>query len=449
MWRQVLRGRNGRLTATACLGEAIYALNVFLVSTATPSVVHDLGGVRFIAWINTLYLVAAIVVGVAAGFLKQKLGTRRVMLLAAACFAAGSLAAAAAPVIAVVLLGRTLQGAGEGAIAACAYALLAEHLPITLIPKAMGAMAMVWAAGALAGPLTSGLLTELVSWRAALLLNLPLIATFAIFVLRSVPERDTAAASERLPATRLALLAAGIMLVAVAAVATSVAWWLVGVGLIMLTGTTVVDRRATVRLFPHDAFRPSTRFGKVHWIALLMPLGQASTSVYLPITVQNLWGYRPIVTGVIVATMALSWSASALLITLPQDISAVRAIRGGATLTAARLAIATLAIPGRALLPLLAAQVVIGTGFGLSWGWINQVGVDAAPQGERDLAAALLPTTQNAGYALGAALAGLIANASGYARELADGTGHGGVTVFATGTAVAVLAAFASFRLKA
>jgi hypothetical protein len=61
----------------------------------------------------------------------------------------------------------------------------------------------------------------------------------------------------------------------------------------------------------------------------------------------------------------------------------------------------------------------------------------------------LLPTTQNAGYALGAALAGLIANASGYARELADGTGHGGVTVFATGTAVAVLAAFASFRLKA
>ncbi len=449
MWRQVLRGDHGRVTTTACLGEAIYALNVFLVSTALPSVVRDVGGVRFLAWVNTLYLVAAIVVGAATGFLKQQLGTRRLMLTGAACFAVGLLAAAAAPTMAIVLIGRTLQGAGEGAIGASAYALLAERLPNALIPKALGAMAMVWAGGALAGPLASGVLTELLSWRVALLLNLPLIAAFAVLVLRTVPEGDAAVVGRHLPASGLALLAAGIMLVALASVARGFAWPLLAVGAALLIGSFIADRLAAEHLFPRDAFRPATKLGAVLWVALLMPLGQASTSVFLPITVQNLWGYRPVTAGIVVATMALSWSISALLISLPRHVSPVRCIQFGAFLTALGLAAATLAIPHHALAWLLVAQVTIGVGFGLGWGFLNQVGAEAAPAAERDLAAALLPTTQNAGYALGAAVAGLIANTSGYARELAMGIGHGGVAVFAAGTALAALAALASLRLNA
>ncbi len=449
MWRDVLRGQNGRVTATACLGEAIYALNVFLVSTAMPSVVHDIGGVRFLAWVNTVYLVAAIVVGAATGFLKQRLGTRRLMLVGAACFAAGTLAAAAAPAMAVVLAGRALQGAGEGAIAASAYALLAERLPSPLIPKALGAMAMVWALGAFAGPLASGMLTELLSWRAALLVNLPLIALFVALVLGAVPAGVSSEAGHRLPASRLAVLAAGIMLVALASVAERLAWPLLAGGAAVLVSVVMADRVAAVHLFPRDAFRPATQLGAVLWVALLMPFGQASTSVFLPITVQSLWGYRPVVAGIVVATMALSWSVSALLVTLPHSVPPVRSIQVGAILTALGLAAATLAIPHQALPALLAAQVAIGVGFGLGWGFINQVGAEAAPEAERDLAAALLPTTQNAGYALGAALAGLVANSSGYARELALGAGHGGLAVFATGTALAALAALASLRLNA
>lgn len=449
MWRDLLQGQNGRVTATACLGEAIYALNVFLVSTAMPSVVRDIGGVRFLAWVNTLYLIAAIVVGAATGFLKQRLGTRRLMLTGAVCFAFGSLAAASAPAMVVVLIGRTLQGAGEGAIAASAYALLAEHLPRPLIPRALGAMAMVWAFGALAGPLLGGALTEFLSWRAALLLNLPLIATFAALVFFSVPGGAPADAGPRLPASRLALLAAGIMLVTIASVAGDLAWPLLAGGVAVLVGVVAVDRMATVHLFPRDAFRPATQLGAVLWVALLMPLGQASTSVFLPITVQDLWGYRPVIAGIVVATMALSWSVSALLVTLPRDLRPVRCIQFGAVLTALGLAAATLAVPRHALLLLLGAQVTIGVGFGIGWGFLNQAGGQAAAETERDLAAALLPTTQNAGYALGAALAGLIANTTGYARELALGAGHGGTAVFAVGTALATLAALASLRLNA
>ena len=449
MWRDVLSGANGRVTATACLGEAIYAMNVFLVSTALPSVVSDIGGVRFLAWVNTLYLIAAIVVGAATGFLKQRLGTRRLMLTGAACFTVGTLAAATAPAMALVLVGRTLQGAGEGAIAASAYALLAERLPSALIPKALGAMAVVWAGGALAGPLLSGVLTEFLSWRVALLVNLPLIGAFVLLVLAAVPRGRAEEASPRLPASRLVFLATGIFLVAVASVAGNWAWPLLGCGAALLVGVVVADRRGRVHLFPRDAFRPATRLGVVLWVALLMPLGQASTSVFLPITVQNLWGYRPIIAGVVVATMALSWSFSAMLVTLPPNLRPVRCIQLGAVLTTLGLAGATLAIPGHLLLPLLAAQVTIGAGFGLGWGFLNQVGAEAAPRPERDLAASLLPTTQNTGYALGAAVAGLVANASGYSQELALGAGHGGAAVFALGTALAALGALASLRLDA
>ena len=76
----------------------------------------------------------------------------------------------------------------------------------------------------------------------------------------------------------------------------------------VLVGTVVHDRSSASPLFPSDAFSPRTRVGVGLWIVFLMPLAQASTAVYLVLTLQTLWGLGATVAGAFNASLALAWS---------------------------------------------------------------------------------------------------------------------------------------------
>jgi len=67
---------------------------------------------------------------------------------------------------------------------------------------------------------------------------------------------------------------------------------------------------------------------------------------------------------------------------------------------------------------LIPAIALIGIGIGASWAFIAQRVMRGAKSGEESVAAASVATVQQVGIALGAALAGLIANASGFVDGL-------------------------------
>ena len=58
--------------------------------------------------------------------------------------------------------------------------------------------------------------------------------------------------------------------------------------------------------------------------------------------------------------------------------------------------------------------ILMGAGFGMSWTFILRRATGLAAPDDRDRLASALPTVQRLGYAIGAALAGIIANASGF-----------------------------------
>ncbi len=96
----------------------------------------------------------------------------------------------------------------------------------------------------------------------------------------------------------------------------------------------------------------------------------------------------------------------------------------------------------------LIGQIVIGGGYGISWGFLSQTVMEGARDGERDRASASVPTLQSAGYALGAAIAGLVANAAGYTVTDATALRSAAMTVFATSVAIGVLAVIAGLVLQ-
>jgi MFS family permease len=449
-WVEVLRPPYAAATATLCLGIALFAFNGFLVTTALPTAVVELDGVTLISWSLTVYLVFGIMSGACAALLKRRFGARLTLSVAAVVFLLGSLVAAIASTMPELLVGRLLQGVGQGVIAALCSVLTIEMFPLRLVPKVFGIEAVIWALAAFGGPFVAGVLTELVSWRAAFLVNVPLAVLFFGLVLWIVPRQATDSSPMSIPALRLMIIGGGILMVSLASIArdTRIAAALLVAAVLVLAGAVVLDRRGRTRLMPPDAFSIATTLGSGLWVILLMPMAQAASAVYLVLVLQRAWGYGPILAGAVGVIMALSWSGAAMPVANVSSIEFRRVlIRIGPALVALGMAGTLVAFRLDLLLLLVAAQIAVGSGFGATWGFLSQTIMVAASQDERDRASALLPTVQNAGFAIGAAIAGLVANLGGFAAATTPAGAIGAVTVvFGVAAAVATLAFLAAIR---
>lgn len=420
-WSDLLQPRYFATTSMLCIGVALYAFNGFLVTTSLPSAVTEFGGAALISWALTLYLAASIVAGASAALLKQALGSRVTLIVAGMIFLAGTLIAGFATNMGTVLVGRVLQGIGEGIVAAVCYALIPEMFPSNLIAKVFGAEAGVWAAAAFGAPLLAGWLTETISWRAAFLVNVPMILGFMLLALVIAPRAKAAPLKFTLPGLRLALLSIGLMAILVAGIsAPRLAAALVALTGLALAATVLLDRRATDSILPSTAFSLRSSLGLSLWVVLLMPVGQATSGVYLVYGLQHVWGLSPTWAGALSALMAVSWSSTAILVAnLRRQRHTDMLVWLGPLSHIVGLAALFSAFAFDNLAVVVLAQVIIGAAFGMSWAFVSKLAMETSSAHERDKTSALLPTLQSAGFALGGGLAGLAANSAGLAESVA------------------------------
>ncbi|WP_407692806.1 MFS transporter [Rhizobium herbae] len=446
-WGELLRPRYLVSTVTLCLGVALFAFNEFFISTALPTAVEDLGGAALLSWAFTLYLVFAIIGGLVAANLKQRFGARNTLLSAAIVFVAGTVLATFATDMTQVLAGRLLQGAGEGIVAALCYALIPELFPSRLVPKVFGAEAIVWAMAAFSGPLVAGGLTEHFSWRAAFFVSIPAAIIFIILVVAIVPRGVSGSGpTSAIPFARLAAAGAGILMISLSGIAggtVSMASLLIGATSVLAT-VVYLDRRSGNPVLPRAAFTVRKALGTGLWVILLMPLAQAAGSVFLVYSLQHLWKLGPTAAGALSAVMAISWSVTAIGVASVRSLTLRnRIMLAGPVLLLAGLVAVMTAIGTGALWLILPGQAAIGAGFGTSWGTLSQLLMDVSTDAERDRTSAMLPTLQSAGYAIGAAVFGLVANVMGFGEAASVETMRNAMLlVFGTGCVIAAASVF-------
>jgi MFS family permease len=450
-WMDLARPQYAFATIALCLGVGLFAFNAFFVSTALPSAVVDLDGTAMISWSLSVYLIFSIVSGSGASFLQKRFGARTMFTGAAVAFLAGTLLAASANAMPALLLGRSLQGLSGGLIEAGCYAVIPEIFPPQLISKVFGAEAVVWAAAAFGGPLLAGYVTEWASWRAAFLVDLPILLLFAALVPVVVPANKAASQGATFPTLRLGAISAGMLLVTWSSIANGnlLAAAMVAGAAAIFIAVIRLDRRAAARLFPRGAFAVSTPIGLGFWIILVMPAAEASASVYLVFGIQHLWHYSLVYAGALNAIMALSWSLSQFILSsLDRGGLRLHAIRLGPVMLVAGLLGLVAAFRFVDLAALIVAQLLIGSAFGIVWGCLSQALMEIAPGEERYATSALLPTLYSAGFAIGAALMGLIGNLAGFASATADSDlQHALIVVFGSASALAIGALVAGIRI--
>ena len=441
----------GIYLATFSLGSTLYAFAAFLVAACMPSAIKSLGHLNLISWGFTFYLIAAIVAGTLASQLKRRLGTADALQWAAACFLAGTLACGLAPDIWMLLAGRVVQGLGEGAISGLIYMLIPEVFPAALIPAIFGIEAVIWASGSTAGPILGGFLTQALGWRAAFLVEVPMILAFMLLVRLHIPRRAEALPVHGLAMARLLGVGLAILLLSLAAIEPQL--WTRAASAVASVGLLVVlarrDRRSFNRLLPAGAFSWGSALGLAFWVVLLMPAASTGPTTYTILMLERIWGFRPLAASILGAAPYITWSIIGVAASRIPPALSPACLWAGPMLLAVGLGVGVFAMPLQSLGLLMVALVCVGTGYGLSWGFLSQVIMTRAGPGDRDRASAMLPTVLSTGLAIGAALGGLAANSAGLTDQSSSAVvARAGLFCFAVAVAVGTSAVFAGLRLR-
>lgn len=423
-WGSLFQGRNGLLAVALTGGVALHAINVHIVTTVLPSVVQDIGGLDWYAWSTTLFVVASIIGAALSVRLLARLGPRGACLAALAVFTLGSAACASAVSMPWMLAGRSVQGLGGGVLAALSYALIQVVFQPALWPRAVALVSGMWGIATLCGPAVGGLYAQAGHWRWAFWTLLPVALAQALLV--AVQLRPAAGAppvgddQSRIPALQIALLASSVLAVAVGSLSAQLSWQGLGVacGLALGAAAVLVDRRAAVRMLPAGATARGSALGAIYAGVALLLVG-TTTEIYIPYFLQTLHGYTPLAAGYLTAAMAAGWSCGSLWSSGREGAAAARLLRGAPVLGFVSLLALALLLPTTTLSAglhmLLCGLALAGVGAGVGIGWPHLLVrvLTLAPAGEGGMASAAITTVQLYGMALGAAIAGLVANAAG------------------------------------
>src|SRR5215472_16806751 len=464
-WLSLFREGNALISVMITGGVAIHALSMRVVSTALPSVVTEIGGLRFFAWTTTVAIVSAIWGAAFAAPLAKSRGLRHAYRVALGLFAAGSMACAAAPNMGVFLAGRLFQGLGGGLLTALAYTTIRRVFRESLRTRAIVLLSGVWGVAAFSGPLLGGVLAGWGLWRWAFWLDVPIAVGVGVLAECALPNgtppsQDGMAVPARTACARLALLAASALAVSIGGVSGDLLSSGVGfvLGTLLLTSLLHIEQAPSgsadsFRLLPSGAYRPGNLSGAVS-LAMALMVGATTAVLYLPYVATEVGGYPPIVGGYLSAIISLSWTAGAFVSASAEGKWAERSIVSGSISVVLGVVVVGCALMFGSFLIVAVALIFVGGGVGLAWAHLGNLMMAHAKAAERDVSSAFISTNQMIAQAFASALAGMIANLGGFADPT---LGTAGVVraiswlflSFALIAAASIPAAVASVRLTA
>jgi MFS family permease len=186
--------KSAPLLAIILASYLMIVLDVSIVITALPKI-HDALGFSStgLSWVQNAYTLSfggLLLLGARAGDI---LGRRRMFIVGIALFTAASFAAGLAQSAGWLLVARAVQGAGAAIAAPSTLALLTTGFPEG--PERTRAVAYYGAVaggGGSVGLVLGGILTDWISWRAGLFINVPLASRSSSPRLASCPRPNGA-----------------------------------------------------------------------------------------------------------------------------------------------------------------------------------------------------------------------------------------------------------------
>jgi EmrB/QacA subfamily drug resistance transporter len=379
-------------TVLAACALAMFATNLdfFALNLAIPGMARDLEvSTTDMQWAISGYLLALGAFLIPGGRLGDLLGRRRMLIFGTALFGVTSLVGGLAPSAGFLIGARLFQGVGAAILFPLAIAVITNTFPEERRKRAIGNLYGLAAAATAVGPFVGGGLTELLSWRWVLLVNVPVAIIGVALMLRSVPESRDETVPRSIDWDGLAAVTFAVDRGEDWGWGSAQTIGLFCAGALLLIAFVAIERRATWPLIDLSLFRNRP------YVAITL-LGMTANIVFVVTTfaatlyLQDVRGYSPIEGGFIFLAASLMQAVAGPLsgrLAERFDVPKVMAV------SIAIGAVGLLTVAAGVGIGLYAcALVVFGIGYGVCWA-ILSVGTQS-----------VVPTEQ-AGAASGVSLA--------------------------------------------
>lgn len=410
--------RTWAVILTACAGQFLVVLDVSVVNVALPSMRADLGlSATGLQWVLNSYAIAFAGFMLLGGRAADLFGRKLMFLAGLTVFTLASLAGGLAQEGWQLLAARAVQGLGAAVLAPATLTILTAAVPAGVArTRAVGTWSAVGAGGGAAGGLVGGVLTDLISWRWVLLINVPVGALVLAGALVWLTEGRTHG-RRRLDLPGAVLVTSGLALVAYGIVQTEQRGWgaaetlwpLAG-GLLLLGLFLGVEARTKAPLMPLALFRVRTVSAAN---AAMFICGAASFGMWFFMTVyaQNVLGYTPLDAGLALIPSSLSIVlGSKLAPRLMPRVGARNLAVLGALMAAAGFGWQSMmTADGTYLSAILGPGILMMTGMGLASTPLAALATASARPGEAGLVSGLVNTSRTMGGALGLAVLSTVA----------------------------------------
>src|ERR1700682_2463041 len=191
-----------RTLLAAALGWMLDAFDAMLYALVLAHVMRDLGMTKGTAGLlNSLTLLASGIGGVAFGFIADRLGRKRALMLSILTYSVCSFASGLATSVLMLAVFRFILGLGMGGEWNTGGTLGRESWPTEFRAKAISIVQSAWALGFAVAALVAGPVSRYFGWRAVFFVGI-LPALLKLWIQRSVPESDMWEEQERMRSPR-------------------------------------------------------------------------------------------------------------------------------------------------------------------------------------------------------------------------------------------------------
>ena len=316
--------RRGWLLAALLGATVLGTISNNIVNVPLRQIIDD-----FDATVSQGVLVAAASVLVLAvampltGWISDRLGRRRTLVLALSVLLLGTIGAALAPTLALLVVSRALQGLGCAAVPTAVMGTMARSFAPERRNRVMGAWGAANGIGQAVGPPFGGLVADAFGWRAIFGALVPVTIGVLLLTLRAVP-RDSGHET-RIDGIGVGALTVGVALLMTAVTAApqpGVPVWLVIAGAALGVAFLIVFVLAGLRRA--EPFIDPRLLVEMRWLrgatgVFVQQSSLAAVLVAVPLYLTGVIGLSVAVTGLLVFSLPLVWAVAAPLVGVLAD----------------------------------------------------------------------------------------------------------------------------------
>ncbi len=406
----------------ACLAQFMVILDVSVVNVALPAI---RGGLHFsevdLQWVVNAYTVTFAGFLLLGGRAADLLGRRRVFVAGLLLFALASLAGGIANSQAVLIAARAAQGLGGAVIAPASLSILTTTFAEgPERNRAVGIWGAMGGAGGAAGVLLGGVLTDALSWRWILFINVPIGILAAIAAQRLIAESRATNRARHFDIAGALAATVGLTLLVLGIVRTDVTGWSSGPTLALILGGIALlgaflfieGRIARSPLMPLRIFT-SRQLSAANLAVLAVGAASFGMWFFVSLYLQQVLGYSPIRAGLAFLPMTLCIVAGSTIAS--RSVARVGAkpllVFGMAVMTIGLALFTQISTHGAYATEVLAPGLLVGVGIGFAFVPATISAVAGVAPAEAGLASGLVNTSRLFGGALGLAVLAAVAAA--------------------------------------